>query len=428
MNYSGDIVINARIAGPAAAVSQLAYGVNHRLPTKDELECFLSFLGLHVLSNRLRYDASIPEKYQKPLHDAVNTLNLTDTVAPLSLLPAEKDFYVLLSRSISMARKGINDSIQNIPKSTKPPENYDIDSFFTCLKAMSKEPDENNRFSIAADEFNRGTHGAKALVGLAGTDNSDLLEAITPYEASSNSIKGDVMSMVINNFRTFLLMQLAGNDDAILATNPSGVKQLCEYKLSILDDIITEIRNQFNLNAPLATPDNCSLPLLGLVVLIDAPNNSRPEDLFGLASRFSDDLRVPSIQKNIINLHSSGAGSDKIAEVKEKLVHEIRKRGGPKTAQYSSSIGKAAFEVTPKSLIPLSGPAATIALGADPIQALGGMAAVGVATRIHAVASKISENHSVVGAMCNIMSYDNIVIEAIWSKVEKIWRKCPLSK
>jgi hypothetical protein len=422
MAYSGHILINTRVAKDLSAIAQLPFGPDSRLPKIDELNRFLSFLGLYTLADSLLYDPTIPTKYLDEFLLASEVLQIKNQFHPLGYVVGD-EFVTMVSEALQMATNSIHNSLDDLPPAWRQPDPSDVGKFFRCIDAMMQSSTEEKRLDIAMDEFNKETHGGKLLVALSTDCNNALLKKVHPLVTESETTKSDVVSAMISNFRTFLLMRWSGLQGAIFATGPEFIQKVSEYKLWALEALTENLRGEFcSESSKTHTTEAYSFPLLGMAILLEAPDNSRPIDLLYHASNLSVALHVPAIQKEVISLQASAASDDEIKGIVKKLSWEIRKRNGPKFEKNKGILAELAYEILPTLAIGLVSGGLPLLAGADLKQALLGLSGAGVTTSLFSICSKLSSGNDLVGAISNLVAYDVATIDAIWEKVEVIWR------
>lgn len=232
MAYTGRILINTRVAKELSRTAKLSFSPERRLPNEDELDRLLSFLGLYALADGLLYDSTVPSRYLDEFLSASDEIGIDKQIGPLRQVTGN-EFVEMASEALQMATKSIRKAMADVPPAWRQPDPTDVERFFRCASAMGKTHTENERLEIAMDEFNEDTHGGKLLVALATDCNNGLLREVALLANHGESTKGDALSVLISNFRTFLLLRWSALDGAIFATSPEYVQNVSEYNVSL---------------------------------------------------------------------------------------------------------------------------------------------------------------------------------------------------
>lgn len=413
------ILIQTRTLSGVKRISELS-----RQPTHQELTEFLSFLGLLAMSGGLRYDPTVPDEDLAPFLKARDQIGLSD-VQPIGT-SVEDEFVPDMRSAFEMATDSL-DSVLNgrLTRGHQPIPGPSVDNFTGCLREMKAARDPSERIEIAFERFNRGEKGAKLLVGLASQDDPRWLERIA--QAAECNDQEALMSSLINLFRPFLLSAWAGRHGAVFAAPAEAILRLDEHQLTFWRNIENELVRRGNLRAPKYKQRLLEVPMLGVVILMTAPQRARPVDVVQHAITTSKEFGIGPLAETFWQLHLDASLGDRERVMKEAVADlwgRVTRRGGPKREELKSVASEVRAAVSPAaSRLTATAVAATaFASGADLTHALATGAAGFLAPAILEVWRIAKRRDRPAAALSNLMWFHEDSHHLIQNRVVEIWR------
>jgi hypothetical protein len=422
-HFDGAILLQTRLLPRIQSTASLPFSTKRRLPSKQELEEFLSFLSILALSNGLRYDPTVPEEHLSPSLTAAKDLGLSD-LKPVGTTVGV-DFVNDMKAAFAMATNRVDEVLdKELSRGHSPLDEKSVNGFVSALREMRETDDTEARVEIALNSFNKGQTGGKLLVGLAVEEHDQYLGRIA--DAAESQDPTAVMSSMINLFRPFLLSSWAGRHGAAFAGPPAAVEQVAAHQYAFWERLEREFVKRGNLKIPTYQQQLVSLPMIGVVILMMAPSTARPSDLINFAVEARRDLAVNEIAEVFWDIQMQAPKRDPkdvLKEAVEDLWGRIRKRGGPSQGEALKSF----FEEVVSALSPALGigsatAVATILARGDLTQASAALAAGFLSTAIFEVLRLAGRSDPPAAALSNLIALHQDTLHLIDRQVRAVWR------
>lgn len=427
INFDGTILLQTRLMREIQRISELPFQSQPRLPNQEEIRTFLSFLSLKALASGFRYDDTVPdaEKFLQSA-DAIGLKSFVSALPP----SIGETFIDDAIRSVSMARNFLEESLESFSGSSGPTPPEERKEFFKSLSHLASVPLERERIDHALEGFNEKIRGGKLLIGLSAEPHRDLLAKIQARASRVNEDDRSLLhSSLINNFRLFLLTEWAGRIGALFAGPPEAVEKLAIHKRILwLEFEKALLAHSGPQRQPNANPDLSfaeSLPMLGLVILSEAPSNYRPQDLFGFADKCSERFGLKDLQKELLTLQVNASRPDALGAL-EKLANDrfraVRRRGGPKHEELGPLWKSAATQIMPAIGREAAAATAKIVAGGNMKEAVWIAVAKTVTSALFALRSLAQHHDPAAAAISNLMALHQYDLIHVSKKVEEIWK------
>lgn len=417
---NGAILIQARTTPRIRQIAELPFMSSPRLPTRAEVEEFLSFLSLIAMGNGFRYDPTVPDAYLAPFLESAEQLGLPG-LAPIRR-STEHRFVEDMKTAFAMATEWVEDLVAGDlqPGHRKIPD-ASVEGFFACLSEMSQMNDPRERVARALESFNRDQQGAKLLVGLGAQENPRWLRSIATAAKYQN--RDHLMSALINLFRPFLLSSWAGRHDAVFAGSDEALQRIKSHQLAFWKRLESELVERGRLELPTYDQQELGVPMLGPILLLAAPRGARPRDLVQIAVDARRELALAEFAETFWQIHvdaSRGTPAELRGAI-DDLWDRMARRGGPKKEALTSLAVEVAAAVTPALATGAAASAATVACGGDAAQSVASLAAGTLSALIFEVLRVARQRDTPAAVMSNLIAIHQDGYHLVDERVRQIW-------